>query len=76
MTHDANRVTVTVLRGTCADTDTCPKITDTGHPDFLHAVAVPETDPAILAAHEGHIGPGEVLVRLIRAHLPELDGSR
>lgn len=63
---------VVVLRGSCADDETCPKITDAGHPDDLHVIAVPETDPAVLAAHAKHMGPGEILVRFPRRHLPEV----
>ena len=63
---------VRVLRGACADDETCPKITDAGHPTDLHMVVVPETDPDVLAAHAGHIGEGEILVRFPRAYLPEV----
>jgi hypothetical protein len=65
-------VTVTVLRGSCADDETCFKITDTGDPEYLHFIGEPETDTAILAAHGRHIGPGEVLYRFPRRHLPEV----
>ena len=65
-------MTVTVLRGSCGEGDTCPKIADTGHPEFLHVVGEPETDPAVLAAMASHLGSGEVVYRLPRSLLPEV----
>ena len=73
MAHDpAAPIRVRVLRGSCADDETCPKITDAGHPTDLHMVVVPETDPAVLDAHRKHLGPGEILVRFPRRYLPEV----
>jgi hypothetical protein len=66
-------IQVTVLRGSCADDETCPKITDAGDPDAFHLVAVPETDPQLLAQHARHIAAREVLVRFPRHYLTDVE---
>jgi hypothetical protein len=56
---------ITTLRTTaenCPDTWTCPSIHDLDlHPDRRYVVTTTETDPAILAAFDHLIGPGEQL---------------
>lgn len=63
---------VRVLRGHCADGNTCPKILDVGDPDDLLVIGQPETIAARLVATRSHVGPGEVVYRLPRWLLPEV----
>jgi hypothetical protein len=63
---------VRVLRGHCADGNTCPKILDIGDPDDLLVVGQPETIVARLVATRSHVGPGEVVYRVPRRLLPEV----
>lgn len=72
---DPTRITVRTLHvdNHCPDINSCDRVTDTGHPAYLHFVATPETDPAIIAAHAHLIGPGEQLMRWKRrTGLPEV----
>jgi hypothetical protein len=73
-----NEVQVTVLRvdNTCPDVDSCPAFTTVNTDQEWGYVIVKEvTDPAILAAHAKHIGPGERLGRVPRHLAPEVFGS-
>jgi len=73
--YDPARIEVTTLHvdRACADGKICDRVTDIGHPDYLYVIATPETDPTIIAAHAGHIGPGEQLMRWKRrSGLPEI----
>lgn len=54
---------VTVLRGSCGDDETCPvQTTVSTRPGRIYYVATIETDPDIVAAYAGRVGPGEILV--------------
>ena len=63
---------VRVLRGHCADGDTCPKILDVGDPENLLLVGTPETITARLVAVGPHVGPDEVVYRVPRWLIPEV----
>ncbi|HEU0087478.1 MAG TPA: hypothetical protein VFQ77_07485 [Pseudonocardiaceae bacterium] len=70
-----NRHKITVLRGDelCVEGDTCPMVARLNHdPELLHLVVKPETDPAKIAAFAARIGPGELLVTIPAALLPEV----
>ncbi len=56
-------MTVLLVDGECADTNTCRAILDAGDPDHLHLVVTDETDPALRARLASRVGVGERLVR-------------
>ena len=54
---------ITVLRGSCADDETCPiEAKVSSRPGRTYYIAAIETESDILAAFQGRIGPGEILV--------------
>ncbi|MPZ66636.1 MAG: hypothetical protein GEU83_14370 [Pseudonocardiaceae bacterium] len=66
---------ITTLRTTeqCPDIKTCPSIHALDlHPDRRYVVTTDETDPAILAAFDHLIGPGERLGWVPTELLPEV----
>ena len=67
-------VVVRVLRGTCADEETCPAVTRVEHdPHWRYLIGERVSDPAILAAHAGRMADHEVLVRFPADLIPEVD---
>lgn len=74
MHHDdalTSPVQVKVLYGSCADDETCTKITDIGDPEWVYVITEKVDDPAILAAHARHMNPAtEQLGRYRRSDLP------
>lgn len=76
--HDDQLIEVTVLRAndpSCPDGNSCPAVTRVKQrPGRHYLIAVPETDPAVLAAHASRMGPGEVLVWQPDDLVPEVDG--
>jgi hypothetical protein len=72
---DPEKVVIRVLRGTCADEETCAAVTRVEHHEqWRYLIAEPVTDPAILAAHDSRMAPHEVLVRFPSDLIPEVDG--
>lgn len=68
------KIVVHVLRGTCADEETCAAVTRVEHDThWRYLIGEPVTDPAILAAHADRMAPHEVLVRYPTGLIPEID---
>ena len=68
------KITISVLRGNCADEETCPAVTRVEHdPDGRYLIGERVTDPDILAAHAHRMATGEVLVRFPVGLIPEVD---
>jgi hypothetical protein len=68
------RIVVRVLRGTCADEETCAAVTRVEHDtQWRYMIGEPVSDPAILAAHADRMAPHEVLVRYPVGLIPEID---
>jgi hypothetical protein len=73
--HGTDRINVTVLRGGCADEETCPAVTRIDHdPAGRYLIGERVTDPEILMAHASRMAPNEVLVRFPQELIPEVDG--
>lgn len=67
-------IVVRVLRGTCADEETCATVTRVEHDkQWRYLIGEPVSDPAILAAHADRMAPHEVLVRYPAGLIPEID---
>jgi hypothetical protein len=69
-----DEIVVRVLRGTCADEETCPAVTRIEHDaEGRYLIGERVTDPAILAAHAHRMAADEVLVRFPIGLIPEVD---
>lgn len=73
---DLQPIEVTVVRKAkdCSDDEECPTVTKVNaRPGRHYFVGILETDPEILAAHAGKIGPGEALFWEPDTLIPELN---
>lgn len=72
--YPLEEIVVTVLRGTCADEETCPAVTRIEHdPEGRYLIGERVTDPAVLAAHAHRMAEHKVLVRFPAHLIPEVD---
>jgi hypothetical protein len=68
------KIAIRVLRGTCADEETCAAVTRVEHDEqWRYLIGEPVSDPAILAAHADRMAAHEVLVWYPAGLIPEID---
>jgi hypothetical protein len=72
--RESEKVVVRVLRGTCADEETCPAVTRVENDKrWRYMIGEPVSDPAILSAHAARMAANEVLIRYPAGLIPEID---